>query len=302
MGNDGHPGRSASGGGALEMLIAQITDIHLGFDPDNEREFNRQRLDRTLEALSELDPVPDLLLATGDIADNGDDGLSYRRFKDATAKLPFPVLHAMGNHDSREPFLAEYPDTRTADGFIQYAIEDFPVRILVLDTLEPGRHGGAFCETRAAWLRARLDEDRERPTAIVLHHPPIETGLSWMTENPDAAWVKRLADCVSGRDNVVAMLAGHLHRPIVTQWNGTILAVCPSTAPQVALDLTNMDPDQPDGRPMIVADHPFYALHYWNGRELITHFDTAEEHEVLARYTPKLQPLVQMLMREKGEV
>ena len=284
------------------MLIAQITDIHLGFDADNEREFNRQRLDRTLETLCALDPLPDLLLATGDIADNGDDGVSYRRFREATAALPFPVLAAMGNHDSREPFLTEFPETPTADGFIQYTVEDFPVRILVLDTMEPGRHGGAFCDTRAKWLGDRLDEDPQRPTAIILHHPPIETGLSWMTENPDAAWVNRLAHRISGRDNIVAMIAGHLHRPVVTKWAGTILAVCPSTAPQVALDLTTMDPDRPDGRPMIVADHPFYALHYWNGRGLITHFDTAEDHEVLARYTPKLQPLVRMLMRENGEL
>ena len=284
------------------MLIAQITDIHLGFDRDNPREFNRQRLDRTLEALCALEPLPDLLLATGDIADDGDDRLSYARFREATEILPFPVLHALGNHDSREPFLEIFPDTPTADGFVQYAIDRFPVRILVLDTLEPGRHGGAFCETRAGWLRDRLDEMPERPTAIVLHHPPIETGLSWMTENPDAAWVRRLADTVSGRSNIVAMIAGHLHRPIVTRWAGTILAVCPSTAPQVALDLAEIDPDKPDDRPMIVADHPCYALHYWNGRELISHFDTAEDHEVLARYTSKLQPLVRMLIDEKKDV
>jgi 3',5'-cyclic-AMP phosphodiesterase len=284
------------------MLIAQITDIHLGFDPGNPREFNRQRLDRTLEALRALDPLPDLLLATGDIADNGDDEISYRRFREATEHLPFPVLPAMGNHDNRTFYLAEFPDTPTADGFIQYTVEDFPVRIIVLDTLEPGRHGGAFCERRAAWLSARLDEQKERPTAIVLHHPPIETGLSWMTENPEAGWVRRLAGIITGHDNIVAMIAGHLHRPIVTRWSGTVLAVCPSTAPQVALDLNDIDPDRPDDRPMIVADHPFYALHYWNGRELISHFDTAEDHEVLARYTPKLQPLVQMLMGEKGQV
>ena len=28
------------------MLMAQITDIHLGFDPDNPAEFNRKRLDQ----------------------------------------------------------------------------------------------------------------------------------------------------------------------------------------------------------------------------------------------------------------
>jgi Icc-related predicted phosphoesterase len=103
----------------------------------------------------------------------------------------------------------------------------------VLDTLEVGRHSGGFCETRAAWLAARLAEQPERPTLLVLHHPPIETGLSWMTENPDAAWVERLRAIVAGNGNIVGMISGHLHRVVVTQWAGTTLVVCPSTAPQV---------------------------------------------------------------------
>ena len=63
-----------------------------------------------------------------------------------------------------------------------------------------------------------------------------------------------------------------------------------------------MDPDAPDDRPMIVADEPWFALHYWNGSELITHFDTVEDHEVLARYSPKRQPLIRMLMKERGQI
>ena len=283
------------------MLVAQITDLHLGFDPGNPDELNRQRLDRTLRRLATMEPRPDLLLATGDIADNGDDEESYHRFREAIQDLPFPVYPAMGNHDSRLPFLALFPDLPTADSYIQYAIEDFPVRILVLDTLQIGRHGGGFCERRAAWLNARLDEAPERPTLIVLHHPPIATGLSWMTENPRAAWVRRLRAIVETRPNIVAMVAGHLHRPIVTQWAGTTLAVCPATAPQVALDLKPMDSERPDGRAMIVADEPWFALHYWNGEQLISHFDTAEEHEVLARFIPKRQALLRMLKKERAE-
>jgi len=283
------------------MLIAQITDIHLGFEPNNPAEFNRKRLDQTLRTLAAMKPRPDILLATGDLADEGDDEVSYRRLKGAPASAPFPIFFCMGNHDGREAFLKHFPEVPSADGFVQYAIEDYPLRILVLDTLEVGRHGGGFCEIRAAWLRARLAEHPQRPTLIVLHHPPLETGLSWMGENPDAAWVERLREIVAKNDNVVAMIAGHLHRTIVTQWAGTTLAVCPSTAPQVALDLDAIDPDRPDGRPMIVADPPAYAIHWWNGERLISHFDTAEEHTVLARYEPALQPLVQMLLAEKRE-
>jgi 3',5'-cyclic AMP phosphodiesterase CpdA len=281
------------------MIIAQITDIHLGFEPDNPNEFNRKRLDQTLKVLASMKPAPDLLLATGDLADTGDDRVSYERLKDAVAALPFPVFYAMGNHDGRTAFRSLFPDTRQADGFIQYAIEEYPLRILVLDTLAEGRHGGGYCENRAAWLAARLAEQPDRPTLIALHHPPLATGLSWMTENPDAPWIARLRAVVSAHGNIVAMICGHLHRQITTSWAGTRLSVCPSTAPQVALDLDSIDPDRPDGRPMIVADPPGYALHYWTGAELISHYDTAGEHLVLARYEPALQPLVQMLVAEK---
>ena len=283
------------------MLVAQITDIHLGFEPGNPDELNRQRLDRTLKVLCRMNPRPDLLLATGDIADNGDDAESYRRWKEAIANLPFPVYPAMGNHDSREPFLALFPAQPTAGGFLQYAIEEHPVRILVLDTLEVGRHGGGFCEIRAAWLSERLAEGPGRPTLLVLHHPPIETGLSWMTENPEAAWVRRLQAIVEAHPNIVAMIAGHLHRPIVTRWAGTVLAVCPATAPQVALDMQPMAADAPDNRAMIVADRPYFALHYWNGRQLISHFDTSDPHDVLARFTAKRTPLIRMLKEERAK-
>ena len=282
------------------MLIAQITDIHLGFDQADPNELNRRRLDLTLGRLTAMEPRPDLLIASGDLVDIGDDAISYARLRDALSDLPFPVHLALGNHDSRRDFSAAFPETPVmTGGFVQYAIEDLPLRILVLDTLEEGRHGGGFCEQRAQWLRERLAEAPARPTLIVLHHPPIETGLSWMTEDPGAEWVLRLGAIIGGHGQIVGMIAGHLHRPVVTQWAGTTLAVCPSTAPQVALDLDRIDPDQPDGRPMIVADPPWFALHLWTGAALITHFDTAEDHDVIARYGPSLQPLVRMLLAEK---
>lgn len=283
------------------MLIAQITDVHLGFDRGNPDENNRKRLDETLRALTGMSPPPDLLLVTGDLVEYSDDGAGYAAMRDILSALPFPAFPALGNHDGRTAFAAAFPQVSTAGGFVQYAIEDWPLRILVLDTLEEGRHGGGFCEGRAAWLAARLAEAPERPTLIALHHPPIESGLSWMTEDPEAEWVRRLARVVSGHGNVVAMVAGHLHRPVVTQWAGTTLIVCPSTAPQVALDFAAIDPEAPDGRPMIVSEPPAYALHLWNGRHLRTHLAVAAEHDVLARFGPELQPLLRMLAAEKEE-
>ena len=280
------------------MLIAQITDIHLGFDPGNPDELNRQRLDTVLRALIEGPNRPDLLLATGDLTDHGDSD-SYRALADAFGQCPFPVWPCMGNHDDRENFAAIFPDIPQQGGFIHYVIPLPGRRIIMLDTLEPGRHGGAFCEARARWLAERLDEDSATPTLIVMHHPPVEVGIDWMNTHPDEPWVQRFAATIEGRPNIVALICGHLHRTITAPWKGTSVAICSSTAPQLALDLRPMDPAAPDGRPMIIADAPAYALHRWTGEGLVTHFETAGDQATLAKFDNGMQPLVQMLMNER---
>ena len=205
----------------------------------------------------------------------------------------------MGNHDDRANFAAIFPDVPQQGGFIHYVIPLPGRRIIMLDTLEPGRHGGAFCEARARWLAERLDEDSATPTLIVMHHPPVEVGIDWMNTHPDEPWVQRFAATIEGRPNIVALICGHLHRTITAPWKGTSVAICSSTAPQLALDLRPMDPAAPDGRPMIIADAPAYALHRWTGEGLVTHFETAGDHPTLAKFDDGMQPLVRMLMNER---
>lgn len=279
------------------MLIAQITDIHLGFQPDDPAELNRKRFDDVIATLMALTPPPDLLLATGDLTENGTIA-SYRVLKCVCDALPFPVLMALGNHDLRGNFRAVFDTAPSVGGFLQYSHDIGPLRIIVLDTLDEGQHGGSFDKLRADWLTAELDRD-DKPTIIVLHHPPIETGNGWMTEDLDAPWVTRLEAVIRGRRQVIRLVTGHLHRAIVTSWGGTTLAVCPSSAPQVAIDFRALDPDCPDGRDMIVAESPGFALHYWTGRDLITHFCAGGDHPVLARYNSRMQPTVRHILSER---
>jgi 3',5'-cyclic-AMP phosphodiesterase len=280
------------------LLIAQITDIHLGFDPGNPAEFNRKRLDQVLRHIADGPNKPDLLLATGDLVDLGDID-SYRRLENALSMCRFPVYMCLGNHDNRNNFITQFPDVLVADGFVQYAIELDGLRLLMLDTLEEGRHGGAFCAVRADWLRKELSQDQSTPTIIVMHHPPVEVGIDWMNTDPNEPWVSNFSDAIAGASNIKGILCGHVHRPIVAPWRGTAVAVCASTAPQVTLDLRPIDLDHPDNRPMIIADPPAYALHFWNGRELVTHFQTADEHVMLAKLDDSLMPLVNQLRAER---
>lgn len=280
------------------MLIAQVTDIHLGFDRDDPAEFNRKRLDQVLRQLNNGPNRPDLLIVTGDLTEHGAPA-SYRQLADAFSICSFPVHMGLGNHDIRSNFTAQFPEVPVADGFVQYALEASGVRVLMLDTLEEGRHGGAFCDTRAKWLRSTLAQDRNTPTIIAMHHPPVEIGIAWMNTDPKEQWVSNFTRAIEDAPNVKGIICGHVHRSIAVPWQGTSVAICSSTAPQVALDLNPIDPENPDDRPMIVADQPGYALHLWNGRELVSHFDSAGERAVLAKYDDRLQALIKQLTVER---
>ena len=281
------------------MLIAQITDLHLGFVPDDPQEANAERLRAVVASIAALDPAPDLVLATGDLTEAGTPQ-SYRDLRAILSGLPMPVHFAMGNHDDRASFAAVFPEARfDADGFLQYVLERDGLRLVVLDTLDPARHGGSFDERRAAWLEARLAEAPGTPTLIVLHHPPVPTDIAWMTVLPGEPWVERLRAVVSRHPQVVRLIAGHVHRPIIAPFAHSIVLVCPSTAPQVALAMAAIDPAVPDGRPLIVLEPPAYALHSWRDGVLTSHIALAGDHHVVARYDEALQPMIRHMIEER---
>lgn len=283
------------------MLIAQITDLHIGFDRGNPHELNVRRLNMVIDHLLEMTPRPDLLLVTGDLVEHADDARAYRHMEALVKRWQGPMLWAIGNHDSREGMRAVLPEVPTDEnGFIQYEAEHGGLRFVVVDTLDEGRHGGMICEQRGKWLRARLREKREQPTVLVMHHPPVDTGIAWMSALPCEQWVQRLARIVRPARQVVGIVCGHVHRPISTTFAGKQLSVATSTAPLVALDLDAVDPQHPDGRALIVGDAPGFALHYWDGETLLSHFEVAGPRNVIATYSSNLQPMMKAFLEERG--
>lgn len=283
------------------ILVAQVTDLHIGFDRDNPHELNIRRLNLVIDHLNAMRPKPSLLLVTGDLVDNGDDLDAYRHMRALIARWEGPLIWAIGNHDGRAGFRAVLPEVPADEhGFIQYETDHGGVRWIILDTLDEGRHGGMICERRASWLEARLAERTAVPTVIALHHPPVDTGIDWMSALSCEVWVQRLAAVVRPASQVVGMVAGHVHRPIATSFAGKPLIVCASTAPWVALELDDIDPKHPDGRALILGDAPAFALHYWNGERLLTHFDIAGPRHVMGSYDTITQPMIRDFIKERG--
>ena len=228
----------------------------------------------------------------------------YHRIRDLVADCPFPVYVIPGNHDSRDEMLAAFPECPTADGFAQFAIEcddgaGHPLRILCLDSFEPGRHGGAFCEVRAAWLAKELADHPDTPTLIFMHHPPVVAGIDWMDPRPSENWFKRFHETVAGHDQIISIQAGHLHRPLHSVVEGIPLSVTPAVAPAVALDLRPMDVDTADSRPIVAAEPPFYSLHLWRDGALVSHFQPVGHWQTLARFEDHLKPMMKGLFAER---
>lgn len=228
------------------MIIAQITDLHvvgdgqlcLGRIPTNER------LRAAVAHINGLQPRPDLVFATGDLAEHG---LSeeYDALRAILADLRPPLYLIPGNHDKRDVFLDAFADhaylPRQGAPFAHFVLEEYPVRLIGLDTLVPGKAHGLICDERLAWLDAVLGEAPGRPTMIFMHHPPFRTGIRWI----DALGLhggRKLEAVVERHPQVERIACGHVHRPIQVGWGGTVAATAPSTSQaELALALSEAD-------------------------------------------------------------
>src|SRR5207237_5996864 len=103
-------------------------------------------LARAVASLNALVPRPDVTVVTGDLVDHGEPD-EYEQLRHLLAPLSMPVFVIPGNHDAREPLRQAFRDARylPAEGYLQFAIEDYPVRLVALDTLVSGTHGAMLC-------------------------------------------------------------------------------------------------------------------------------------------------------------
>lgn len=250
------------------MLLAQISDMHVKVPGQllYGRIDTNAFLERAVAHLAALDPAPDAVIATGDLVDGGSPE-EYRALAALLAPLAMPVYLVPGNHDRRDGLRTVFGDRpwMPADGFVQYAIEAGPLRLLGLDTLVEGKGHGALCDARLDWLEARLAES-DRPTVVFMHHPPFDCGVDAFDRLKLNEGAGRMAGIVGRHRHVERVLCGHVHRSIQVRFAGTLAAVAPSTAHQAALDLH-------PGAPMaLTMEPPGVMLHLWTpGAGLVSH-------------------------------
>lgn len=248
------------------MLVAQITDTHIVEAGEllYDQVDTASMLAAAVAHLNAMDPRPDVVLATGDLVNDGRPA-QYEELARLLADLVPPVIAIAGNHDDRANLRAALPQASALDGPevaaeepMDGVIDRWPLRLVAVDTTVPGQHGGRVHPDQMDWLDTTLAAEPDRPTLIFQHHPPFDSGIGWMEQY---GLVDRdlEAEVVGRHRQVVGVVCGHLHRLITAPFGGTVASTWPSTGAQLALALDN----DIEGFQGYCDEPPAVALHRW---------------------------------------
>jgi Icc protein len=244
------------------MLICQLTDLHIRPHGEAANRVSETNVltDRAVHVVAGFNPLPDVVIITGDLTECGLEA-EYANLSAILARtLTMPVYVIPGNHDRRENLragLAHLPGVTSDPQFVQYAVEDHPVRLVMLDTLVPGANHGELSGGRLEWLDRTLGAQPSKPTLVAMHHPPFVTGLPHMDKIAlfDAGAFRSV---IARHRQVQRIVCGHHHRPIVGQCAHAIVSISPSVGHQVELTFDPSDPGAFNFEP------PAFQLHMWH--------------------------------------
>ncbi len=219
------------------MILVHLTDLHIcaqGQTASRAAETN-MLTERALRAVSRLKTRPDALVISGDLTESGLER-EYAMLADMLHRhISVPVYVVPGNHDRREMLqsrMAHLPGIRADVDFVQYAVESHDVRLVMLDTVIAGSPAGELCARRLAWLDETLAAEPDKPTIVVMHHPPFRCGIGHMDRislrNGD-----QFEAVIAQHRQVQRILCGHLHRAATGQVAHAVASISPSAAHQL---------------------------------------------------------------------
>jgi Icc protein len=179
-----------------------------------------------LERLVRLDPAPQALVFTGDLADKAEPA-AYARLRElvepVAERLGAVVVWVMGNHDERADYARGLFDSD--DNGPQDRVHEVDgLRIIALDTSVPGYHHGELEDGQLEWLADVLATPAPHGTLLALHHPPVPIPMLRAAEIIELLEQDRLAAVLEGSD-VRCILGGHFHYSTYSTFAGIPVSV-----------------------------------------------------------------------------
>jgi Icc protein len=191
------------------VRLLQLTDLHILAEPEDCLKGMNTRASFEAVCRKALgdQPQPDLLLATGDLSQDGS-AASYRYLADRFMELGLPVFCLPGNHDD-SGLMREQLQAERISAAKRVVIGGW--LILLLDSTVAGETGGEISAAELDFLDAALDEHADLHALVCLHHQPLPMGSEWI----DALGLGNAAaftDRVHAHENVRGVLWGHVHQ------------------------------------------------------------------------------------------
>lgn len=210
------------------IRVVQLSDCHLFKNPDGKLlGLNTEHsLNEVMDLIEAEQPAMELILATGDLSQDGT-GESYARFHRHMTRFCCPVYWLPGNHDLTDIMA----DHQVAERMSPCVIERNGWHIIMLDSTIRGKVPGNFTDTELAFLDGALQNAKGKHVMVALHHQPVPVGSAWLDQQivgNAAAFFK----VVDRYPHVKAIIWGHVHQVFETVRNGVKLMSVPSTCVQ----------------------------------------------------------------------
>jgi 3',5'-cyclic AMP phosphodiesterase CpdA len=285
---------------APRHAIAHLSDPHLLADRLQYDAVDTQAgLARALDRLARLDPAPQAIVFTGDLADRAEPA-AYDRLRElvepVAAAMGAEVVWVMGNHDERTPFAKGLFGEEATETTTQDRVHEVDgLRVVALDTSVPGYHHGDLTDAQLAWLGEVLATPAPHGTVLALHHPPIPVPMVPVAEVIALLDQDRLAAVLAGSD-VRAIIGGHFHFSSWSTFAGIPVSVAAATC-------YTMDPAPRDRFVSGVNGHQAVTMmHLYDDRVVHTVVPLAEAPEVTGFPTDVAAAVEAMTPEERREL
>lgn len=248
-------GRAAA---APEIVrIALLTDTHTTLGTAEDQPLYKGHLDKVITAVNAAQV--DFVLVAGDLTQGGKPE-EMSGFQEQIKRLQAPAMVVPGNHDVGGKHIPSQESGMTAERVMRYE-QSFGtsfwaktldgVRVIGLNA---SLLGSGLPQENEQWrfLESLLRSPQRPPTFLLMHYPlylvqPDEPGgIYWNVEPTPRA---RLLALIKQNGHVLAVLTGHLHRPLV---NKTPEGVLLYTSPPVSFGLPRGK--QPEGWTLITVN------------------------------------------------
>lgn len=163
-------------------------------------------LEKTIAKINNLVNRPDVIIVTGDLAEDGS-GTTYQRFRTllSEGKVTIPVYVLPGNHDD----ISQMRSAFNGDGIYCTSAEKLgDWGVIFVNSQVIRRSYGYVNPSELAELKKNISSFDGLPILVAIHHTPSELCPSYGCQLKNS---EEFTTLINSHENIKGVIAGHIH-------------------------------------------------------------------------------------------